>query len=297
MRYLRIDEQFPTLSGCAVTLGKFDGVHRGHQHLVKAVTECRRSADLQAVLVSFTTGNPGILSSGERRSLLEKMGVDLMLECPLEPRIMGMEPEQFVKKILAWRLRARMVAVGEDFRFGHMRRGTPEMLSMLGKTCDFDTRIVPDEMDGERKISSTYIRNELESGNMEKANELLGYSFFLDGTVIHGRGLGHRQLLPTINMEPPADKLMPPNGVYITRTTFSDGTKYEGITNIGLKPTVGGDVPGAETYLFDCSRDLYGMEARVEFLHYRRPEQRFSSLEALREQLYADAEAGKAYFC
>ena len=165
----------------------------------------------------------------------------------------------------------------------------------MGKKLGFSVDILPKEMDGRRKISSTFIREELKRGNMEKVNNLLGFPFFVDGVIEHGRGMGHKVLLPTTNIVPAKEKLMPPNGVYDTVSHFKDRTLY-GITNIGYKPTIGEKFLGVETYLFDCEENLYGELCRVEFFHYSRPEKRFSSIEALKQQLLKDAEKGKAYF-
>ena len=150
-------------------------------------------------------------------------------------------------------------------------------------------------MDGSRKISSTFIREELKKGNMEKISDLLGNDFFVEGKVLHGKGLGHRKFFPTTNLIPPKQKLMPPNGVYVTVSRFGE-TEYRGITNVGYKPTVGEKFLGVETYLFDCDRDLYGQECIVSFLKFQRPEQKFASFEALKAQITRDIEAGENFF-
>ena len=124
-------------------------------------------------------------------------------------------------------------------------------------------------MDGNRKISSTFIREELKKGNMKKISELLGTDFFVEGTVEHGKGLGHKKFFPTTNLIPPKQKLMPPNGVYVTVSKFGE-TEYQGITNVGYKPTIGEDFLGVETYLFDCDRDLYGQDCVVSFLRFQK---------------------------
>ena len=294
MEYLRIDGDFPRLAKSAVTLGKFDGIHRGHKKLVEAILR-QKEEGLQTVLVALGGGARSIFTKEERRGILEKMGVDVLLECPLNDRIRNMKAENFIREILIGDLQAAFVAVGEDFRFGHERKGTPDMLTEYGKKYGFQTEILSKEMDGHRKISSTYIREELARGNMEKFSELMGMDFFLDGEVEHGRGMGHKYLLPTINLVPAAEKLMPPNGVYVTISHFEDRS-WQGITNIGYKPTVGEKFLGVETYLFDCDEDLYGKSCRVEFKKFLRPEQKFSSLEALRTQLLSDADKGRAYF-
>ena len=203
--------------------------------------------------------------------------------------------ENFIKEILLGDLHAGFVAVGEDYRFGYGRKGTPQLLKSFGAKYGFHAEVISKEMDGRRKVSSTFIREELKKGKMEKVEDLLGRPYFLAGEILHGRGLGHRMLLPTTNMIPDPDKLMPPNGVYITVSHFENQV-YGGITNIGCKPTVGGEsFIGVETYLFDCSQDLYGKPCKVEFLHYLRPEHKFPSLEALKTQLLKDAQQGKDF--
>ena len=294
MRYLRTDRDFPCLVNTAVTLGKFDGVHRGHRRLIENVLG-KKTAGAETVLFAFDLGKNVIFTGEERRDLLDSLGIDLLLECPLKERIRSMEAETFVKEILVSCLHVSSVTVGEDFRFGYQRKGSPELLLELGKTYGFQTDVIPKEMDHGRKISSTRIRQELEKGHMERARELLGTPFFLKGIVKHGSGIGHRELLPTINLIPPEEKLMPPGGVYFTKTFFSD-RMFCGMTNVGYKPTVDGSFLGAETHLFDCDEDLYGRECRVEFLHYSRPEYRFTSISGLREQLAKDAAEGKEFF-
>lgn len=294
MEYLKIDGEFPKLANCAVTMGKFDGIHRGHQKLVEKIKE-RKALGEQAVLFAIDASSNMILTSQERASLLERMGVDVLVECRLDDRIRHMKAENFIKEILMGDLGASYVVVGEDNRFGFERKGTPELLKEFGKKYGFSVDVLPKEMDGKRKISSTFIREELKKGNMEKISSLMGMDYFVEGDVVHGRGMGHKVLLPTTNLVPPKNKILPPNGVYVT-TSYFDGRAYGGITNIGYKPTVGESFIGVETYLFDCDGDLYGKKCRVDFKKFLRPEKKFPSLEALKARLLADAENGKAYF-
>ncbi|MDO4307281.1 MAG: riboflavin biosynthesis protein RibF [Eubacteriales bacterium] len=294
MEYLRIQGEFPRLVGSAVTLGKFDGVHRGHQKLVEKILK-QKEEGAKAVLFAFVASSQMILTAEERERLLEKMGLDVLLECPLDDRIRHMKAEAFVKEILVGDLQASYVAVGEDFRFGFERKGTPGLLTELGRKYGFAVEILPKEMQGSRKISSTYIREELRRGHMEKVAVLLGRNFSVEGIVEHGRGMGHKFLFPTVNLVPSAGKLMPPNGVYVTISRFGERV-FRGITNVGYKPTVGEKFLGVETYLFDCDEDLYGQECVVEFLKYQRPEQKFASFEALRSQMNNDVANGKRYF-
>jgi riboflavin kinase/FMN adenylyltransferase len=157
----------------------------------------------------------------------------------------------------------------------------------MGKIYGFQVEVLEKEQDGPEAISSTRIRSELEKGNMEAVNRLLGYPWFVTGKVLHGRGMGGKLLFPTTNLIPPREKLLPPNGVYVTSSRFPHET-FRGVTNIGFKPTVGESFCGVETYLYNCNQDLYGKTCRVEFYHFQRPERKFPSLEALKEQLACD---------
>lgn len=287
----------------AVSLGKFDGLHRGHQKLVRRVLDQKKNG-LDTVIFTFEK-NPTRLLSGlsaqnimtneERKRKLEELGIDHLLECPFTPQLSHMEPEYFVEEILVRELRASFVVVGRDFRFGYQRRGDYRLLETMGKRLGFSVEVVEKEQSHGRDISSSYIREALHEGNIPLANELLGYRYFVSGTVLHGRQIGRTLGLPTTNLLPPPEKLLPPNGVYLTRTTLEDGGEYFGITNIGYKPTVGGETQkGVETFLFDFSGDLYGRELTVEFFEYERPEQKFKSLEELKARILSDVYWGKS---
>ena len=295
MEYMKIEGQFPKFSNCAVTLGKFDGIHRGHRKLIQKIQDHKNEYGTTSVVVAFVSDRQTILTGEERRLLLEDMGVDVLLECPLNEQIRHMKADQFIRQILVGALQASFVVVGEDYRFGYERKGTPELLKKSGLKYGYSTEIVPKEMDGNRKISSTFIREELKKGNMKKISELLGTDFFVEGTVEHGKGLGHKKFFPTTNLIPPKQKLMPPNGVYVTVSKFGE-TEYQGITNVGYKPTIGEDFLGVETDLFDCDRDLYGQACVVSFLRFQRPERKFASFEALKAQIARDIEEGHLFF-
>ena len=294
MEYIRTDGKFPRFSKTAVTIGKFDGIHRGHRKLISHIVE-RKKTGAEAVVFAFDLNSPMIFSHDERAAMLENMGVDVLVECSLNERIRKIRAEEFVRDILVGSFHADLIAVGEDNRFGFERKGTPELLTGLGQKYGFETVVQPSEMDGDRKISSTRVRKELLSGRMEKVASLMGTPYYISGTVLHGIGLGHVQLLPTVNLIPGQDKQLPPKGVYFTRTLCENGCRY-GITNIGNRPTVGGTFTSVETYLFDCSEDLYGKQLTVMFDHFKRPEKKFSSLELLKEQMMKDAEDGKDYY-
>lgn len=295
MEYMTIEGQFPKLNNSVVTLGKFDGIHRGHRKLIQKILEQKKETGAAAVVLAFVSDKKTIYTKAERRDLLEHMGVDVLLECPLNSEMKHMKAEQFIRQVLVGSLHASYVAVGEDFRFGFERKGTPELLQKSGNKYGFEAEILPKEMDGVRKISSTYIREELNRGSMEKVSQLLGCDYFVSGIIEHGRGMGHREFFPTANLVPMPEKLLPPNGVYITLSGFGQEI-YPGITNVGYKPTIGETFVGVESYLFDCEKNLYGKTCTVEFRKFIRKEQKFTSFEALKKQIQEDVKKGRDYF-
>lgn len=294
MRLIKGTLRFQEETDCVVTLGKFDGIHRGHRTLIDRVLTYEEKA-VKKVVFAFDIASMMLLSKKERRHMLDKLGIDILIECPFVPELIRMEPELFVKKMLVDQLHAVHLVVGRDFRFGYGRSGDAALLKRLGPEYGFTVDVVDKVTDGEREISSTYVREELAKGNMEKVNELLGYEFFVTGEIVHGRRVGRTIGVPTTNLIPPRGKFLPPNGVYTTRTTAGDRTYY-GMTNIGTKPTVDGHFIGVETYLFDCDEDLYGEQEKVRLQHFLRPEVKFDSLEELKAQLREDEAAVRAYF-
>ena len=285
----------------AVTLGKFDGIHKGHQKLMKKIL-AKKEQGLKSVV--FTFGQmPGtvfygkgrtILTREERKQHLEAMGIDYMVECPFVPEIIQMEPEDFVKKILVEQLNVKYIAVGPDFRFGHNRRGGCSLLKEMAAQFGFEVEVVEKECLEDKVISSTYVRHMLETGEMEMVQKLLGYPYYVSGTVIRGHAIGRTIGIPTINLMPDDEKILPPNGVYLTKTIFGEEEHF-GITNIGVKPTISGEeAKGIETHLFDFEGDLYDRELTIAFYAFERKERRFPSLEELKEQLKKDIQWGRA---
>ena len=295
-----------------VTLGKFDGVHEGHRLLMDEVLRRGRDDGLRTIVFTFDVSpqnrlgvshTKSIMTNRERFLCLEELGIDTLIECPFTKDIQTMEAEVFVRKILLEKLHAAAIVVGDDFRFGRGRAGNAVFLSGMadkyrgaGDGLEFSVCVIGKKKDpvSGREISSTWIREEIQKGRMEEAEKLLGRPYFLLGEVVHGRQLGRTLQIPTINQIPPQEKLLPPNGVYFSSTQIG-GRTWNGITNIGTKPTVAGDQVTAETHLFGCSADLYGKEASVELLHYHRPEHRFSSVTELKEHMEADIRAARDY--
>ena len=303
-----------------VTIGKFDGIHRGHQELIRravrfARAETAAGRPTKSVVFSFDMAPAMILTSEERAHMLEGMGVDAIAECEFGPKICHMSAEDFISLVLVRKMHICHIIVGPDFRFGYERRGAAAMLKAAEGFTTEVVSAVTDEETGE-KISSTHVRKELSEGHMERVNELLGYTYFVTGEIIRGRQVGRTIGIPTANLRPDPSKILPPKGVYESRSvvTVSERTldpavnesvapdvfhyrkRFNGVTDIGTKPTVGGTFVGVETYFFDCDEDLYGKNLRVELLHFARPEMKFRTLDELKTQILGDAERGRQYF-
>lgn len=296
MRLITGTTEFETTEATAISLGKFDGLHMGHQLLVNRILK-KKEEGLKALIFTFDFGErPMLLLPEERRALLKKWGVDCLIECPFVESLAHMEAEDFVREILVKRLHAKYLAVGTDFHFGHNRKGSYQLLEAMQEECGFEVEVVEKACYDGEEISSTRIRRELEQGHMELVNQLLGYNFSVTGEVLHGRQIGRTLGLPTTNLLPGPGKLLPPNGVYATRTRIADEI-FEGITNIGHKPTVGAEPRrGVETFLFDLDRNLYGDVITVNFYGFERPERKFESLEALKARIEQDVIWGREYF-
>ena len=303
MNYITGKTSFGVMAPSAVSLGKFDGLHRGHQKLLQHILEQKKNG-LEATIFTFAS-NPtrmlsglsaqNILTNEERREMLAKAGVDNLLECPFVPEIAHMEPERFIEEVLVGQLKMKFAAVGTDFHFGYQRRGDHAMLQKLAPKYGYTVEVVEKEQSHGRDISSTYVKEALEAGDMELVNDLLGYRYFISGEVLHGRRIGRTLGMPTTNLVPSTKKLLPPNGVYLSRTRIGEQAYY-GVTNIGYKPTIGETFRGVETYLFDFDGDLYGENIDVELWKFKRPEMKFDSVEHLKNQMQADIAFGKEYF-
>lgn len=301
MEYIKGTTEFNIEGESVVTLGKFDGIHRGHEKLLGKVKELA-GTNYKTVIFTFAVHPTAylkgdkpqtLMTNRERYQYLSKGGYDYLIECPFVEKIASMEPEDFVEEVLIKQLQAAHVVVGPDFRFGHGRRGNTDTLKRYERHGCFQVHIVTKERYEGQDISSTLVRSEVEMGRMEEVTELLGHPFTIVGEVEYGRQLGRTLGIPTTNIMPPDNKLLPPYGVYFTRTII-DGVSYKGITNIGCKPTIADELKrGVETFLFDFSGNLYGKELIVELYKYHRPEMKFKDVEALKEQMEKDIEKAK----
>ncbi|MCH5267424.1 MAG: bifunctional riboflavin kinase/FAD synthetase [Lachnospiraceae bacterium] len=283
------------MENSALSLGKFDAIHRGHRLLLKEILQPGNG-----VPTVFTfERNPGeteryIYSQQEKNHLLQDLGVVREVLFPFDEETKSMLPEKFIDEILWKKMDVRFICVGEDFRFGRNREGDVELLRRACEKHGCRLKVYNKLADERGIISSTRIRNLLQGGDVEKANALLGTPFFFLGEVVHGEALGRSLQIPTANLIPAPEKILPQLGVYTSRITVQ-GKRYGGVTNIGKKPTVGGTRVGVETSIFDFDREIYGEEIKVELLKFQRPEQKFPDMEALRTQMEKDLTDAKNY--
>ena len=303
MKYIKNTTDFLIEEPTVISLGKFDGIHRGHELLLEQLLK-KKKEGLATVIFTFDIPpkkkleeeDVKVLTTNEEKMhMFDTFGIDYLIECPFTQEVMSMEPEDFMRMLVS-KLSVKCIVAGEDFCFGHNRRGNYKMLQRYAELLSYEAIILPKMKEDARDISSTYVREEIAAGRIEKANKLLGYSYFVSGIVEHGNRLGRTIGFPTINIIPPANKLLPDFGVYITKVTI-DGESYQGVTNVGCKPTIEGKNPiGIETYILDFNQDVYGKNACVTFLKKIRNECKFPNIEALSEQMRIDVNKAKDYF-
>ncbi len=283
-------------------LGFFDGVHLGHQALLR---QCRSLANQQgcdAGVVTFTTHpdslvagkTPALLNRAEdRRLLLTGYGMETVVELPFDKKLMQTHWSVFLSDLVEGG--AAGFVCGSDFRFGAGGGGTAKKLEGYCKERNLPYAIVPQqEMDGVR-VSSTYIRELIEQGEMEKGVAFLGHPHALTGEVVHGRGLGHTIGIPTANLQLPEGVICPKFGVYACKV-IAEGKEYMAVTNVGTRPTVNGSHITVEPWLLDFAGDLYGKTIHLLFYKFLRPEKKFASLEELKAEIQKNAEQVRLYF-
>ncbi len=300
MQYIAESTEFK-LKNSVVTLGKFDGFHIGHQMLIDHIMELKECG-YQAVMFTFHMHPNNLLheeefkliyTEEEKHEQLKKLGIDVLIAYPFTKETASMTAPQFVEEVLVKKLDVQAIVVGSDFRFGKDRQGDVALLKSLSERFGYEVYCYDKVTYHGEVVSSTRIRNEIVNSNMIEVKEMLGRPFSITGTVMHGRKLGRTLGLPTINIIPSEDKLLPKNGVYLSWTLI-DGVIYQGVTNIGYKPSVSNEqILGVETYLFDFDQNVYGKEVEVMLLSFIRPEMRFGCVEELKAQMLVDIKEAK----
>lgn len=304
MRLIEGTTDFELDAKSALAVGKFDGIHRGHREILDKIVD-KKKAGMQAVVFTFDPPPAVLFGDGfsrelttkeEKREIFEKVGIDVLIEFPLTKETASIQPEDFIGEILVKKLKMAYIAAGTDVSFGDKGRGNWAMLQEYAGRFSYEAELVPKRCLKGREISSSYVRREVEQGNMELAGELIGFPYSVAGTVVKGKQFGRTIGMPTVNLLLPENKLLPPRGVYYADISFGEG-HYRGVTNIGYKPTVSNEqLMGVETYIYDFSGDLYGREITVKLLHFKRPEMKFQDKQALKEQMEKDIAEGRVYF-
>lgn len=289
---------FKNEKGTVVTIGTFDGVHIGHQAIIKRVVEAAQKNNLESVLLTFFPHPRMVLQKeidikllntlSEKKELLAKLGLDHLVIHPFTQEFSRLTAVEYVRDILVNQLKVKKVIIGYDHRFGRNRIATIEDLREFGKTYSFAVEEISAQELDEVAISSTKIRKALEAGDIETANSFLGYRYTLKGNVESGKQIGKTMGYPTANLNvDESHKLIPKNGVYLTQCSI-DGKTYFGLTSIGTNPTVGGKITTIETFFLDFDEDLYGSHLTLEFITHIRDEETFNSLNELKEAIQKD---------
>ncbi len=281
-----------------VTIGTFDGVHIGHQEIIKNLVKNASSNNNKSVILTFFPHPRMVLQKGsdlkllntleEKITLLENTGLDFLIIEPFTKDFSRLTALDFVRDILQQQLGLKKLVIGYDHHFGRNRQGDFEQLKEYGEVYDFEVEEIPVQDIQNIAVSSTKIRKALDEGNIEKANSYLGYEFMLTGKVIHGKGLGKQWNYPTINIHiEESYKLIPKSGVYVVKTTINNINIF-GIMNIGYRPTIDGKNQTIEIHLLDFNADLYGENIQVQLVYRLRDEQKFDSIKTLFTQIKLD---------
>lgn len=288
------------LTPTAIALGNFDGLHLGHRQVLQPILPSpTRKTPTYPTVVTFTP-HPQEFFTGQTRQLLtplpekiqrlERLKIEQLVRLPFDRELAALSPQEFVAEILVKHLQVKQISVGEDFRFGHKRAGTAGDLREIAASFGVSVHITPIKtfLGKENRISSSLIRQCLGEGDVRQAQQMLGYPYSLTGTVVKGQQLGRTIGFPTANLKLPSDKLLPRQGVYAVRVKTNPGKLLKGLMNIGCRPTVKGETPTVEVHILDWSGNLYQQTLTVELEAFLRPEQKFPSLDTLKDQIAQD---------
>ncbi len=304
MKKFETIEEITQIEPSCVALGNFDGVHVGHRQLIKSAVEKAKEKGLASAVFTFSNHTksliPGakpvknIVYSEEKEALIEKLGVDYLVNIPFTEEIMRMPPEAFVKTFLADKMNAKEVFCGFNYHFGYKGEGDTKTLRILGAKFGYHVNEMKAvSLDGD-VVSSTLIRNMIMAGEMEECAKYLGRNYDIGGEVVVGNRLGRSIGFPTSNIMIDESMVTPPNGVYITYCIYN-GVKYPSVTNVGIKPTIGTFKKNMETHIFNFDKELYGKMIKIEFIKKTRDEVKFAGIDELSAQIAKDCLEAKTY--
>lgn len=294
----------PEHRGCAITVGNFDGVHMGHQAVIRQLAERARSLQLPSLVMLFEpqpqeffrpeAAAPRLMRLREKLFALAELPIDRVLCVRFHDRIASLAPAAFIEQILQQQLGVRYLVVGEDFRFGAGRKGDLATLTRAGSQYGFEVSSAVTYTINSERVSSTRVRAALAAGDMEAAEALLGRPYQICGRVGHGEKIGRKIGVPTANVA--LHRRRPAvAGIFAVQVMLA-GQTYRAVASVGTRPTVGGTSPLLEVHIFDFDRDIYGAHVAINFLHRLRDERRFDSLDEMRAQIVKDIEAAQGYF-
>lgn len=296
-------EQFNINEPSAVTIGNFDGIHLGHQELIKTVLNYSKEYGFKSVVFSFephpveffgrNNDFKTMFSVDEKKYIINRLGVDILIQYPFNREFASMSPERFMN-LLVKKTNCKVLVVGENYCFGKDRIGTIDTLKKLGEERGINVIGIPRVKIHDVRVSSTRIRGLINYGDMETVAKLLNKPYFAMGEIVHGYERGRKMNFPTINFEIPLKKLLPPDGVYFSRV-WLDGKIYAGMSNIGVNPTFGGESKKIETHIFDFDEFVYGKTAIVGFYKRIRNERKFNDMNELMSQLEDDKAECRKY--
>ena len=291
--------------GSVITIGIFDGVHLGHQSLIKKLKQKAVQMGLPSIVFSFEPTpndyfskkqNKRLTSLRDKHRLIDEFQIDYFYCPPFDSTMENLSPNQFITKHLINLFNPRYMVIGDDFRFAKDRKGSIKDLVITGQSNNFEVEQITSIVDSNTRISSSLIRDSLSNANLMLAKQMLGRNYSLIGRVIYGQQLGSTLGFPTANIDLSKTN-NPLRGVFCVKVSLPDATKtIFGIANIGFKPTIGGQKLNLEVHLLDFDKDIYKSYIKIEFLSYLRKEKKFSGLDALKRQIDQDLEAAKQYF-
>ena len=302
MQFIRGLHNLKNHAGSVVTIGNFDGVHVGHEKIILRLVESAKALGLPSVLISFSPtpqcffGREQATLSNfkEKHQLLDRLGVDKHLLIYFNQTFSELKAKDFIQQVLLDKLNMKHCLIGDDFRFGKKRQGDLGLLQSLSKTKGFSVENTQSVLCNDCRASSSEIRTLLAHGDLAAVTQMLGREFSISGKIIHGQQKGRTIGFPTINI-PIKRKISPVLGVFAT-TVEVQGSVFQGVCNIGNRPTINGEEILLEVFLFDFDRDVYGLEAKVVFKHKIRDEEKFDSFKALKQQIELDTQQAKAFF-
>ncbi|MFV8347661.1 bifunctional riboflavin kinase/FAD synthetase [Flavobacterium sp. ZB4P13] len=305
MKIFHSINDFSSTKKTILTLGTFDGVHIGHKKILKKITKNTESEKYESLVLTFFPHPRMVLQEhsdikllntiDEKIELLEKIGIENLVIHPFDEAFSRLTAEEFVSTILVDRFHIQKIIIGHDHRFGRNRTANIDDLIAFGKEYDFEVEQISVQEINDISVSSTKIRNALLQGDMALANNYLGYDYFLTGIIVKGKQLGRTIGFPTANLKIEENyKLIPQNGVYIVKSIIK-GQAVFGMMNIGFNPTVGGQNQSIEIHYFDFNADLYNQKISVSILQRIRSEQKFESVDLLKEQLEKDKKTALSY--